>query len=51
MIEGTTIGAATDIDGNFKINNIPPGTYSLIVSMVGYSKYTVTELKLSAGEQ
>ena len=51
ILGGTTIGAATDIDGNYKINNIPTGTYNLIVSMIGYSKYTVTEIKLNPGEQ
>ncbi len=51
MLGGTTIGAATDIDGNFRITNIPPGTYSLIASMLGYSKYTVTEIKLNAGDE
>jgi len=51
ILGGTTIGAATDIDGNYRINNIPPGTYNLIVSMIGYSKYTVTEIKLNPGEQ
>jgi hypothetical protein len=50
LLEGTTIGAASDIEGNFKINNIPSGTYSLIASMIGYSKLTVTNLKIAAGE-
>lgn len=51
LMEGTTIGAASDIEGNFKINNILPGTYSLIASMIGYSKFTVTELEIKPGEQ
>jgi hypothetical protein len=37
VIEGTTLGGATDNDGHFFIINIPPGTYSLQASMVGYS--------------
>jgi hypothetical protein len=37
LIEGTTIGAATNVDGYFVILNIPPGTYSLKASMVGYA--------------
>ncbi len=51
ILAGTTIGAATDIDGNFRISNIPPGTYSLIASMIGYSKFTVTNLKLNSSEE
>ncbi|GAI87102.1 unnamed protein product, partial [marine sediment metagenome] len=37
VIEGTTLGGATDNDGHFFIINIPPGTYSLHASMVGYA--------------
>ncbi|MFI5237392.1 MAG: TonB-dependent receptor domain-containing protein [Ignavibacteriales bacterium] len=51
LLEGTTIGTASDIEGNFKINKIPPGNYSLIASMIGYSKITVTELQLKPGEE
>ncbi|MDZ7624084.1 MAG: carboxypeptidase-like regulatory domain-containing protein [Ignavibacteriaceae bacterium] len=51
FLEGTTIGAATDIEGNFKISNVPAGTYSLIASMIGYSKFTVTDLEIKPGEQ
>lgn len=36
IIEGTTLGAATDVDGYYFIINIPPGTYSLQASMIGY---------------
>ena len=37
VIEGTTLGGATDNEGHFFIINIPPGTYSLQASMVGYT--------------
>ncbi len=37
-------GAATDIDGNYYIINIPPGTYSIDVSMIGYAKVTVKDV-------
>ncbi len=35
-LEGTSFGAASNIDGYYVILNIPPGTYSLKVSMIGY---------------
>lgn len=38
LIEGTTTGAATGIDGTYIINNIEPGVYTLIFSGVGYQK-------------
>jgi len=37
VIEGTTMGGATDAEGSYFIINIPPGTYSLQASMVGYT--------------
>jgi len=33
---GTIYGASTDYDGNFKISRLPPGKYSIQVSMIGY---------------
>ena len=38
VIEGTSLGAATDIEGRYFIINIPVGKYSLAASMIGYSK-------------
>lgn len=38
LVEGTTTGAATGVDGLYIINNIEPGVYSLIFSGVGYQK-------------
>jgi len=37
VIEGTTLGGATDNEGHYFIINIPPGTYTLQASMVGYA--------------
>ena len=36
VIGGTTTGVVTDLDGNFRIENVSPGTYSLSVSYVLY---------------
>lgn len=36
FLEGTTIGAASDLNGNFIIKNIPSGKYTLTASMIGY---------------
>ncbi|MCC5908443.1 MAG: TonB-dependent receptor [Balneolaceae bacterium] len=35
-LEGTTLGASTDPDGYYEIKNIPPGTYTVLVSYIGY---------------
>ncbi|MDP8240674.1 MAG: TonB-dependent receptor [Candidatus Hatepunaea meridiana] len=36
VILSTDFGAATDLDGSFKIVGIPPGTYSLQATALGY---------------
>ncbi|MCK4688688.1 MAG: TonB-dependent receptor [Candidatus Marinimicrobia bacterium] len=38
IVEGTTLGAATDIDGNFAIIDVPAGTIKIVVSVIGYAK-------------
>jgi outer membrane receptor protein involved in Fe transport len=44
VIVGTTIGAATDLDGNYSIINVPPGKYEIKASSIGYSPVTVTNV-------
>jgi hypothetical protein len=39
-LQGTNYGVATDINGYFILNNIPPGSYILKVSSVGYDSIT-----------
>ena len=41
IILNTSLGAACDIDGNYFILNISPGTYDVQVSFVGYSSKIV----------
>ena len=36
FLNNTTLGSATDKEGFFYIENVPIGTYELIVSMIGY---------------
>jgi len=46
---GKQIGAATDLDGKYLIEQIPPGTYTVSASFIGYK--TVTEqITLRAGD-
>ena len=44
IIDGTNIGVATDVDGGFLIPNLPLGTYTLVISSVGYSQKRVEGL-------
>lgn len=47
MIDGTTMGAATDIDGNYTILNVPPGVYSISASVVGFQKQAVVDVRVN----
>ena len=44
VVTGTYLGAAADLEGYYYINNIPPGTYSVSISAVGYAKTIVNNL-------
>lgn len=41
-LEGTSLGSAADIDGNYRINDIPAGNYQLKVSYIGYQTKTLS---------
>ena len=38
FLKGTAIGAATDLQGSFRVSNVPPGQYILVVSYIGYEQ-------------
>ncbi|MBP6672001.1 MAG: TonB-dependent receptor, partial [Bacteroidetes bacterium] len=46
IVEGTTAGGATDIEGEFFIINLPPGVYSLKVSVVGYAPKKIERVRV-----
>lgn len=48
ILLNTSLGAATDIDGNYFILNITPGTYEVKVSYVGYAPKTIQEVRIVA---
>lgn len=50
VITGTTVGAATDIDGKFSIPNVKPGTYSLSVTFVTYKAHTIPDVVVEGGK-
>lgn len=61
FVKGTSLGTTTDFDGNFTLNNIPSGTYTIVFSFVGYetlsldnvavepSKFTQLSVSLGPG--
>lgn len=48
VFKGTTMGAASDFDGQYFIINIPAGNYTVEVSMIGYQTQTVRNISISA---
>lgn len=46
---GATFGAATDGDGYFILRRVPPGSYTLAITFIGYRLYQET-LTLAAGD-
>ena len=41
VIEGTTVGAIADVEGNFRIENVKPGKYTIVASYVSYKSETL----------
>ena len=47
QIEGTNMGAATSLEGDYFIINVPPGSYTLIAQYIGYERVKVENLRVS----
>ena len=48
-VEGTTLGAATNIDGEYRIIGIPVGEYAVTASYTGYSAVTIEDVSINNG--
>jgi hypothetical protein len=46
ILQGTSYGAISNMEGKFIIENIPPGTYNIIASFVGYEKQIIYEANI-----
>lgn len=49
QIVGSERGAATDVDGRFRVAEIPVGSYAVRISSVGYDQVTQTDVIVRAG--
>lgn len=47
ILEGTMLGAASDIDGNYVILNIPPGSYTIKAMMIGYAAVSYSDIRVN----
>jgi hypothetical protein len=50
IIEGTVMGAATNIEGYYSIINVPPGEHILRFSMIGYDPVRVENVRVSINQ-
>ena len=49
VIVNTNLGAATNTTGDYFILNIPPGTYTVKISYVGYSPKQINDVRIVSG--
>ncbi len=49
LLMGTSLGASTGLDGRYLIPNVPPGTYTVRVSYVGY-RHLEASVDVTAGQ-
>jgi len=49
IILGTDFGAATNREGKFSINGVPPNTYQVRASVIGYNSVTKTDISVMPG--
>ena len=47
VIKGSNRGTTTDMNGNFRISNLPDGMYSLLISFSGYFKKSIDSLLIA----
>jgi hypothetical protein len=51
IVRGTSLGAATDVDGRFSIRNVPAGTYRVEASVIGYRSMVMADLVTAPGRE
>ncbi len=51
LVQGTVRGTATNLNGEFSIAGLPPGTYTVVVSLVGYVRETRTGVVVEEAAQ
>jgi len=47
LIEGTNLGAASNVDGEYMIINVPPKTYTIVAKFIGYQDVVKSNITIS----
>ena len=50
ILQKSVLGASTDEHGTFTVRRIPPGKYTLQISMMGYKTKSMEEIEIHEGE-
>ncbi len=50
LIKGTTMGTTSDFDGLYEITDVEPGTYTLVISFLGYETLEVPNVVVEANK-
>lgn len=50
QIKGTSTGTTTDMDGLYEISSVEPGTYTIVISFIGYETLEVPNISVEAGK-
>jgi len=49
QLQGSPLITSTDMDGRFLFSKVPAGSYTLVITAVGYQKVSLTNLDVTAG--
>ena len=49
IIVGTSLGAASDVNGEYLVTNLNAGQYSVKASYIGYQDMTITNVRVTSG--
>jgi len=51
VIQGTSTGSSTDLNGQFTLTNLKRGSYNLIISFISYKTVTVENIKVNPDKE
>lgn len=50
LIKGTTKGTTSDFDGLYEVESLEPGTYTVVISYLGYETVEIPSITVEAGK-